>query len=151
MALPTRRADNSMTQFDPMDEFTRLTQQLSGLFDDRIADIPAILRRDGFVPSADVEETDDAYVLDVELPGVKKDAVTVDVTDRHLVIAGERVEKERAGRLRQRTRAVGNFRYEVVLPNRVDEDHVEASLHDGVLHVVVPKAQMSTHKRIEVK
>ncbi|MDQ1494011.1 MAG: hypothetical protein QOG69_494, partial [Actinomycetota bacterium] len=80
MALPTRRADNSMTQFDPMDEFTRLTQQLSGLFDDRIADIPAILRRDGFVPSADVEETDDAYVLDVELPGVKKDAVTVDVT-----------------------------------------------------------------------
>lgn len=151
MALPTRRAENSISQFDPVDEFARLTQQLSGLFDDKIGDLPAILRRDGFVPSADVEETDNAYVLDVELPGVQKDDVTVDVTDRHLVITGERVEKERAGRLRQRTRAVGKFRYEVVLPNRVDEDHVEASLQDGVLHVVVPKAQASMHKKIEVK
>ena len=111
MALPTRRAYNSMSQFDPVDEFARLTQQLSGLFDDRIGDLPAMLHRDGFVPSADVEETDNAYVLDIELPGVQKDDVTIDVTDRHLVIAGERVEKERAGRLRQRTRAIGKFRY----------------------------------------
>ena len=59
---------------------------------------------------------------------------------RRLTVSGERKEKERVGILRRRTRSVGQFHYEVVLPGAVDEDAVSASLDGGVLTVRVPEA-----------
>ncbi|HEY3240922.1 MAG TPA: Hsp20/alpha crystallin family protein [Acidimicrobiia bacterium] len=53
---------------------------------------------------------------------------------------GKRKEKERIGILRRRTRNVGHFRYEILLPGAVDEDGITATLDDGVLTVRVPKA-----------
>jgi HSP20 family protein len=64
---------------------------------------------------------------------------------------GERKEKERAGILRRRTRAVGRFYYEIVLPGEVDDNDVKASLDDGVLTIRVPKASAGLSRRIEVK
>ena len=58
----------------------------------------------GFTPRADVEETDDAYVIEVEVPGVAKKDIDVSVAGRRLTITGERKERERVGILRRRTR-----------------------------------------------
>jgi HSP20 family protein len=92
----------------------------------------------GFAPLADVEETDDAFVVEVELAAVKKDDLNLELSGRRLVVTGERKERERVGILRKRTRTVGRFRCEVVPPADLDEDGVSAELAEGVLTVRVP-------------
>ena len=149
MALPVRRGTDA-SRADPANEFDRLTQQLSELFQDQRA-VPSVLRQDGFTPMADVEETADAYLLEIEVPGIKKKEIDIEIDGRRLVISGERPEHQRTGWLRRQTRSWGRFRYEVVLGAEVDEDGVEATLQDGVLRVRVPKSSAGHRRHIEVK
>jgi HSP20 family protein len=104
-----------------------------------------------WVPAADLEETDDAYVLELDLPGVDKKDVNIELRDNEVRITGEVKEKERTGLLRRKARTVGRFRYEVALPDQVSADGIDASLSDGVLQVRVPKAQNEQRRRIDVK
>lgn len=90
-------------------------------------------------PRADVEEMDDAYLVEIELPGVAKHDVEVQQAGRRLIVTGERNERERVGVLRHRTRVLGKFRYELVLPTEVRDDGVDAALAEGVLTIRVPK------------
>lgn len=91
-------------------------------------------------PGADLRETDDSFVAELDLPGVAKDAVTIDITERRLHIHGERRERVREGVLRHSSRLTGTFTYEVTLPVAVDESESTADLTDGVLTVTMPKA-----------
>jgi HSP20 family protein len=128
-------------------------QNLSALMDRFLegwGDVPQVLDG-GFVPVADLEETDDAYIIEVELPGVNKKDIDVSLSGRRLTIAGERKEKERTGVLRRRVRSMGRFRYEVMLPGDVDEDSVEAKLDDGVLTVRIAKRSGDTLRHVEIK
>ena len=148
MALPIRRNQEEVARWDPVAEINRLSQQLQDYLG-RWPSFPSVLG-EGFTPLADVEETDDAYVVEVELPGVKGDDVSVEVAGRRLTVSGERKERERTGILRRQTRTVGRFHYEVVLPGDIDEDAIEASLNEGVLAVRVPKAEAERPRRIPV-
>ncbi|MBW3556478.1 MAG: Hsp20/alpha crystallin family protein [Actinobacteria bacterium] len=112
--------------------------------------LPRLLE-EAFTPLADVEETDDAYLVEVELPGIKKDDIDIQITGRRLQVSGERKEKERVGILRRRERVVGQFHYEVLLPGDVEEDAVEANLDNGVLTVRVPKPASARPRRIQVR
>jgi len=103
-----------------------------------------------FTPAADVEETDDAYIVDVELPGVSRSDIAVELAGRVLTISGERKEKERAGILRRRTRVTGQFRYEVLLPAVAPDADVVAGYDDGVLVVRVAKSDADRPRRIPV-
>ena len=104
-----------------------------------------------WLPPADIEETDDSYVLDVDLPGVNRDDVNIELRDNEVRITGELKEKERTGVLRRQTRRVGQFEFTVTLPGDIDPDKVEASLHDGVLTVRLGKAAASQPRQIDVK
>ncbi|WP_199238487.1 Hsp20/alpha crystallin family protein [Kribbella steppae] len=151
MALPALRTRTDVARWDTASEFDRLTQQLSRLFQEQWPELPSLLGSAGFTPLADLEETDDAYLLEVELPGVKKKDINIDVEDRRIVISGERPEQKRTGWLRRQNRSWGRFRYEVVLPDAADEDGVEATLQDGVLQVRVPKSSAGQRRHVEVK
>lgn len=151
MALPTRHASDGgseVARWDPFHELGRFRHQLGTYFD------PwrplAELATDAFTPLADIEELDDAYLVEIELPGVQRDHVDIDVTARRLTVRGERREKERVGILRRRERTVGRFSYEVVLPDDIDEDAVEAHLDNGVLTVRLPKPEHRRRRRISV-
>ncbi|HEV2070866.1 MAG TPA: Hsp20/alpha crystallin family protein [Acidimicrobiales bacterium] len=89
-------------------------------------------------------------MVEIELAGVDKDDVNIELSGRRLVVTGERKERERAGILRKRTRMIGRFRSEVVLPTDVDEEAVTAELDRGVLTVRVPKAASERPRRITV-
>jgi HSP20 family protein len=106
---------------------------------------------DAFVPLADVEETAEAYVVEIELPGVKKPDLDIEIAGRRLVVAGERKERQRRGILRRRERTVGRFHYEVTFPGDVDESNIEANLDEGVLTVRAPKPERDRPRRIEVR
>lgn len=98
----------------------------------------------------DVEETDDAFVVEAELPGVRAEDVTLEVRDNELAISGELKERERVGILRRKTRRYGTFHYRVALPADVDSDQIDAKLHGGVLSVRVPKTAKAQPKRIAI-
>lgn len=99
---------------------------------------------------ADIEETDDAYLVDVDLAGVKRSDVEVTATGRRLTVRGTRKEKERVGFLRRRDRTVGSFHYDVMLPGDVEVDEVTADLEDGVLTVRLPKPERDRTRHIRV-
>lgn len=101
-------------------------------------------------PAADMRETDDAYVIEAELPGIKRDDIDIELSERGLRITGEYKERERDGVLRRSTRRTGRFEYETLLPSDVKADEVSATLHDGVLTVTVPKAQAAKPRHIEI-
>ena len=149
MALPIRRSQEDVTRWDPLSDINRLNEQLRDYLG-RWSSLPSLLG-EGFTPLADLEETEEAYVVEVELPGVKGDDIEVEVAGRRLTVSGERKERERVRVLRRQTRTVGRFHYEVVLPGEVDEESIEASLDEGVLTVRVPKAEAERPKRIPVK
>ncbi|HEX5365756.1 MAG TPA: Hsp20/alpha crystallin family protein [Acidimicrobiales bacterium] len=151
MALPIRHtADDraEVDRWDPFDELERLNRQLASY----LGSWPPLAGPGGgFRPLADVEEADDAYVVEVELPGVKRDDVDIQVTGRRVTVHGERKEKERAGILRRRERTVGRFDYELTLPGEIDEEGVEADLDEGVLTLRLPKPAHDRPRRIPIR
>ena len=149
MALPIRRNQGDPARWDPVAEINGLSERMQDYLS-RWSSLPSMLG-EGFTPLADVEESEDAYTVEVELPGVKGDDISVEVAGRRLTVSGERKERERVGILRRQTRTVGQFHYEVVLPGDVSEDEVEAALNEGVLNIRVPKVEADRPRRIPVK
>jgi HSP20 family protein len=154
MALPVRRTTSVSPQplqrWEPFRELDQLHEHMDRLMQGVWS--PAGGGNGGaWLPVTDIEETDDAWVIEAELPGVDRKDVNVEMRDSELIISGEIKEKERKGVLRRQTRKAGEFEYRVTLPGDSDAEHIEANLHDGVLTVRVPKTEHAKPRRIEVK
>ncbi|HEY2160650.1 MAG TPA: Hsp20/alpha crystallin family protein [Solirubrobacteraceae bacterium] len=154
MALPVRRTTSvspqPMQRWEPFRELERLQEHMDNLM--QTAWSPTGTANGGiWMPVTDIEETEDAWIVEAELPGVDRKDVNVELRDSELIISGEIKEKERNGILRRQTRRTGEFEYRVTLPGQSDAEHIEASLHDGVLTVRVPKSEQTRPRRIEVK
>src|ERR1700719_4488483 len=131
-------------QWRPFREFENLYAEM-----DRLAQ--SVVGGGGaWLPAADVVETDSAYVIEVELPGVRREDVDVNLNGNELVVTGEVKERKREGLFRRRTRRVGEFELRVTLPGYLREGDIEASLAYGVLKVYVPKAESTKSSKITV-
>ena len=154
MTLPAVRSTGRVGRLDRFREFDDLHAQLERWLDSfgRVGTVDTVdtTTTRTWAPLADLSETDDAYLVEVELPGVKRDDVTIEWSESHLTIQGEVKEKEREGLLRHRTRRVGRFAYRVTLPRHVDADKIEANLDEGVLTVRVPKSETNKPRRITI-
>ncbi len=107
----------------------------------------------GVFPLTNVFEDKDNYYIRAELPGIKADELDISVTADSLSISGERkiaMEKENA-RYHRREREAGKFSRMISLPSQVDPEKADARSANGVLTVVLPKAQAATPKQIAVK
>lgn len=155
MALPVRQTDRlRRSQAPPRWEAFREMEQLNEQFGRLMDSVwsPTGPTNGGiWTPLADVEETEDAWIIEAELPSVDKDDIHVELRDSELIISGDIKEKERVGILRRRTRRTGEFEYRVILPGQADEEHIDAKLHAGVLTVRVPKSEGARPRRIEVR
>jgi HSP20 family protein len=106
-----------------------------------------------WAPALDISERKDAYLVTVELPGVKLDDLQITMEGSLLTIQGERhVANDSSEQQYHRIeRRYGAFRRSITLPAHVMADMVEASFEDGVLQIVVPKAEEAKPKRIQVR
>ena len=105
----------------------------------------------GWSPALDLYESGDNVVAVVELPGMRKEDIDISLHDGTLAISGERKRESANGEKAQRTeRYVGTFRRSITLPTRVDAGKVGATYHDGILKVILPKAEEAKPKQIEV-
>ena len=145
MTLPVRAASRPVGRWDPFRELDELYDRMNRLWETGL--VPGA---DRWSPLADVEETEDAYSVEIELPGVAREDIDIQLDHRELTVSGEIKEKERSGVLRRRTRRVGQFHYAVTLPGDVDADNVDAQLRDGVLTVRVPNAAHLRRRRIPI-
>jgi len=135
-----------------LDEVDSMRAQMNRLFGDftgRYAAEP----RAGVFPLINLTEGINNYYVRAELPGVKTGDLEITITGDSLAIAGERKiapEKE-AAKYHRREREAGRFSRMITLPRQVDPDKVEATCADGVLTIVLPKAESAKPRQIAVK
>ena len=154
--LPARRngtlsrpGSQAPARWDPFAEFeelyARMGQLLGSPFDGGWQPLGQ-----SWAPLADLSETDQAYLAEVELPGVARDDISVEMAGQELVISGEFRDTAKEGRALRRGRRSGRFEYRVLLPGQAEADKVTAALADGVLTVTVPKTAADKPRRIQV-
>jgi HSP20 family protein len=136
-----RSAQDEMAQMSPM-----LAHAL-GLHTQQ-----ANARASAWVPALDISERKDAYLVTVELPGLKPEDLDITMEDGLLTIQGERqfTSESSEQQFHRVERRYGAFRRSITLPAHVMAEGIQASFEDGVLQILVPKAEEAKPKRIQV-
>ncbi|MFQ5344807.1 MAG: Hsp20/alpha crystallin family protein [Mariprofundus sp.] len=140
----------TLTRWSPWQELESMNRQLSHLLDD--SHIGVSTEAEQWAPRVDIRETDDALLVQAELPGIDKKDIHLEVKDGVLTLSGERryekdVKEENVHRVE---RAYGRFSRSFSLPTNVDADKVNASMKDGVLKVRLPKRESAKPKAIAI-
>ncbi|MBX3250342.1 MAG: Hsp20/alpha crystallin family protein [Myxococcales bacterium] len=133
----------TISRWDPFAEMNRLHDQL----------FSRVAREDAFRPAVDIHEDDEAFSVDVEVPGMSPDDIRVDVEKNLLTVSGERrlSREEQKDGYRRVERSYGSFTRSFTLPDTVDAESIEASTANGVLTLRLPKKPAPGARRIDVK
>jgi HSP20 family protein len=144
---------NSMTRWNPnvvtaRDPFFRL---VDSLFNQDLLPSEEVSNRT-WMPPVDIQETTEAYRLVAELPGMTKEDINITLENNVLRLSGERkfekdVKKESYQRVE---RTYGTFARAFTLPSQVNHDKVEAAFENGLLTIVVPKAEQAKPRKISI-
>lgn len=142
----------ALVRLEPFREIDTLQREMNRLFDDIFT--PAVPRTNGhiFAPAAEIEETDDAIHLRLEVPGMEAKDLNVEVTAEAVSISGERkseTKTEEKGVYRSEFR-YGKFQRVIPMPARIDNQKVTAEYKDGVLHLNLPKVEAEKNKVVKV-
>ncbi|HLR33552.1 MAG TPA: Hsp20/alpha crystallin family protein [Fodinibius sp.] len=109
-------------------------------------------RRNSFTPGIDVSESDNQFLISAELPGMKKEDITIDLENGRLTISGERnfKEEEEGKKFHRVETQYGSFSRSFQLPDSIDEESIEASYKDGLLNISINKDEEKAKKQIEI-
>lgn len=130
-------------------------RQMNRLFDDFFGDgsWPGVWNRSEWAPAVDVSENEEEFVVDAEVPGIRRDDLEISVTGNVLTLRGEKREEkdEKEGDAHRVERSYGAFTRTIGLPTSVDPNRVEANMKDGVLRIRIAKKEEAKPRQIEVK
>lgn len=143
-----------------LEPFRGLRDEVDRLFDEFFQGSP--LARMGrmftptqsaFMPSVDLEESDEEYIVRAEVPGMRKNEIEVNITGTQVSIKGERKEEKKAKdtAFYRRETLYGAFSRTIELPAEIVPEKVAAKLENGMLTLTLPKAEPSKHKVVKVK
>jgi HSP20 family protein len=140
----------SIVRFDPFRDITSFRDDINRLFARSLGE--GVTGTHTWAPAVDVFETKDAVVLKAELPGLTAEDVDVEIDDNVLTVSGERTFKDTVeeGRYYRLERSYGKFSRSLTLPQGITADEVSATFTDGVLEVVVPKAEEVKPRKITI-
>lgn len=121
--------------------------------DKKEVDIKGELTRSGpvFVPPVDILETKDALILIADMPGVNNEGVDIDLKDNGLTIRGRIEETQNQFSPAYSESEEGDYLRSFTLSNVIDQSKIEATMKDGVLRVLLPKAKVAKPRQITVK
>lgn len=146
----------ALTRFSEQSPLESIRRDMDRFFDD-IMPFSRLRGENGgrgmWYPDTDMSETDDAYQVSVDLPGLSKDDIEVNYQNHRLTISGERHEeskKEDKDFLRQE-RYAGKFMRSFTMPAEIKEDKIKASFKNGVLNVEIPKAEVQQPKSVTIE
>jgi HSP20 family protein len=142
-----------MVRWEPLRELTSLQNEMNRLFGS-FFDAPAANAdtRYRWMPAMDLIETQDAFVLRADLPGLSQDDVEIEFQDNVLTLSGERkADREDHGEGYYRIeRATGSFSRSLTLPEGVNPEAVQATFDRGVLEVKIPKPESRKPHRVQI-
>lgn len=141
---------NDNSPLSPWRGLMDLQRNLDRMFDQAFRDSRSDRWADEsvFHPACDVEETDSHYVMSVDIPGVSKKDINIEVKDNQLFISGERKAERKERGVSERTH--GKFHRIVTLPSGIDAEKIEAQYQDGVLTVALAKAESAKPRQIKI-
>lgn len=138
-----------VSRFDPFREFANLSRAFS-----EVQKNDSDMSINAFVPRVNTREVDDAYFIDVDLPGIKKEDIDIDIHDGMLSIKGERKFKDeiKEDDYYKIETSFGKFMRTFSLPDDTNTEEVDANFNNGVLEIKVAKIDKeASRKRIEIK
>lgn len=155
MTMPVRRTRYGPRRWDPFAgiiPFDDLFDQMSRILTNAFPDV-ARISVNSWSPPVDIQETEDAYLVEADVPGVRPEDVTIDLEGKELRIGGEYGSSESGGEQgeQQQRRRTGRFDYRLTLPGEVKSESCAANLEHGVLRLRLPKVSPSTRQRIPVQ
>ncbi len=144
----------NIVRFDPFQEIEALQNDLGRLFNVMSA-ARGTRKQEATLwnPYVDISETKDAYKIKVDMPGIPKDQIEVQVTGNVLTLKGEKKPEmeQKDETFFRRERVFGSFLREIALPQNVDAEKIKATSINGVLTVELPKSEKSKQKLIKVE
>ncbi len=146
-----------LTRFDPLREINELRRGFDYL-NSVMNSLDEQSMESGisaFTPTVNSRETEDAYFIEIDLPGVKKEDIEIDVKDNVLTVSGERKVKEemKEENYYKIESRYGKFTRSFTLPKNVNIDKISANSEDGVLEIKIPKLEevKKEPKKIAIK
>ncbi len=128
-----------------LDRYNRSSRKTLANSDDRSFEVG------DWMPVVDIEETEEAFAIKAELPGVEKDDVSINIDKGVLTIKGEK-KTETEDKKRHRVEcSYGSFVRSFTLPQSIKVDEVQAEYNNGILNLTIPKSEEEKPKEIEVK
>ena len=142
-------------QWNPLQDLMVLQDRMNRLFEDATqrraqeAGAEDDFERADWTPASDIYETDTSYLIAIDLPGINRESLEIDIDDNRLVMKGTRaIEASRQHRIE---RPRGKFRRTFSVPASVDQGKIGAEYKDGVLQIRLPKRTEQKAKRIDIK
>ncbi len=142
-----------LTRWNPVREIASMQDELNRVFQDAFGRRFAPEGEVVWQPPIDIEEQEDRYTAHVELPGMKLEDIKITLEDNRLVIRGEktRTEEKKNATYHRLERVYGTFERSFTLTHALKSDKIEATYRDGVLEVVVPKADEAKAREIPIR
>lgn len=104
-----------------------------------------------YVPLVDIYESQDALILEADMPGVAPENISIDVRDNQLTLRGTVNQEETKERVLLSEYGVGDYFRQFTLGRAIDQSKIEANVKDGVLSLTLPKADITKPRKITVK
>ena len=147
----------ALVRWEPVRELSSLQSEMNRLFN-TFFDTPTTGGGNGgavrrWIPSMDLVETEEHFVLRADLPGLSEEDVAIELEDNVLTVSGERKaehEEKQEGYYRME-RSFGQFRRSLTLPEGVDPDGISATFDKGVLEVRIPKPEERKPRRVAIQ
>lgn len=143
--LPARKSPRSGNVWERFDDF----------FNSRFADLPVTSEMESFSPEINVKETDDSYIVEAELAGMKRDEIDIEIRGDRLVLKGDKrsFNEDQKDNYYHMERRYGSFYRAIPLDVDVDEAKCDATFQDGLLTITLPKKeeQKSKSKKIKIQ
>lgn len=144
----------NLVKWNPFSELEDVSNRLNSIFGRLpVSTGQEMLAVTDWTPIVDISETDKAYLIKGEIPGVKKEDVKVTIEDGMITMRGERrQEKEDKGEKFHRIeRCYGSFMRSFRIPDDADESAVKAEFKDGMISVTIPKSEKAKSKPKEIE
>ena len=141
-------------QWNPLQDLMVLQDRMNRLFEDATQRRSERGSGDEFeradwTPAADIYETESSYIVAMDLPGINRDALEIDIDDNRLVVKGTRAISESKQHRTERPR--GRFVRSFSVPASIDQGKIGAEYKDGVLQIRLPKRTEQKPKKIDIK
>jgi HSP20 family protein len=140
-------------QWNPLQDLLVLQDRMNRLFEDathrRSRDESDDFERGDWTPAADIYETETEYLIAMDVPGISREALELEVEGKHLIVKGTRSIEEIKQHRSERPR--GRFVRTFTVPESVNHSNIGAEYKDGVLQISLPKRKEQKSQRVEIK